>query len=367
MQLRPSLGKNIDQIGDSSGGGGSFPSNLGSGTQGQLIQYQGLTWTKTIILQDNLGGNLFDIQNRIFYGGYYSFEQTLISKNDNFSSIDTNNRTLNSSIGYTNLMYNQQGVIVLSNSSNTFTNSITSSPTANRSIIIQDGSGTLAFLNDVVGLWDDRGNYNASSNTFPSTGGSGTTGAILKGDIWTISVAGVLGGVNVGQGDTIRALTDTPGTITSNWAFGESVLNAVTLTGTQIITNKTLTSPIISTIINTGTLTLPTTTGTLALISGVPSLPTVNTLTSNTTLTYTGLLEQITLGNTSGSIFTTTLPSAIGHTGYKFIFKKIGTGTNIWTINTTSSQTIDGGLTATISVSNTSITLVSDGANWQII
>src|SRR4030095_2358931 len=27
----------------------------------------------------------------------------------------------------------------------------------------------------VTGLWDDRGNYNASVNTFPSTGGSGTS------------------------------------------------------------------------------------------------------------------------------------------------------------------------------------------------
>ncbi len=32
----------------------------------------------------------------------------------------------------------------------------------------------------VVSLLDDRGNYDASSNTFPSSGGSGTAGAILK-------------------------------------------------------------------------------------------------------------------------------------------------------------------------------------------
>lgn len=32
----------------------------------------------------------------------------------------------------------------------------------------------------VVGLLDDRGNYNASVNTFPASGGSGTAGAILK-------------------------------------------------------------------------------------------------------------------------------------------------------------------------------------------
>jgi hypothetical protein len=52
----------------------------------------------------------------------------------------------------------------------------------------------------VVGLWDDRGNYSAATNVFPS-GGSGAGGAILKGDIWTISAVGTLGGVAVSLGD----------------------------------------------------------------------------------------------------------------------------------------------------------------------
>src|SRR6202012_2942393 len=41
----------------------------------------------------------------------------------------------------------------------------------------------------VVGLLNDRGNYDASVNVFPSSGGSGTSGAIRKGDLWYISVA----------------------------------------------------------------------------------------------------------------------------------------------------------------------------------
>ncbi len=64
----------------------------------------------------------------------------------------------------------------------------------------------------------DRGNYNASSNLFPSTGGSGTSGAVAKGDIWTISVAGTLGGTAITVGDTIRALVDAPGQTAANWA-----------------------------------------------------------------------------------------------------------------------------------------------------
>ncbi len=79
----------------------------------------------------------------------------------------------------------------------------------------------------VVGLVDDRGNYNASSNLFPSTGGSGTAGAILKGDLWTVSVAGTLGGNEVTSGDFVRALIDTPGQTSSNWAVTENNIGYV--------------------------------------------------------------------------------------------------------------------------------------------
>lgn len=72
----------------------------------------------------------------------------------------------------------------------------------------------------VVGLWDDRGNYDASVNAFPTAGGSGTAGAVLKGDIWTISVAGTVGGVAVAIRQTVRAMVDTPGQTVGNWAIG---------------------------------------------------------------------------------------------------------------------------------------------------
>ena len=74
----------------------------------------------------------------------------------------------------------------------------------------------------VVGLLDDRGSYNASVNTFPAAGGSGTNGAVMKGDIWFVSVGGTLGGVAVTLGDTVRALTDAPGQTATNWNILES-------------------------------------------------------------------------------------------------------------------------------------------------
>lgn len=79
----------------------------------------------------------------------------------------------------------------------------------------------------VVGLVDDRGNFDASGNAFPSSGGSGTAGAILKGDLWTVSVAGTLGGHPVTAGDLVRALVDTPGSTSANWAITENNIGYV--------------------------------------------------------------------------------------------------------------------------------------------
>ena len=59
-----------------------------------------------------------------------------------------------------------------------------------------------------------------------------------------------------------------------------------------------------------------------------------------------------------------TLPTAVDNQNL-YTIKNVGTGTV--TINTTSSQTIDGSLTAPIRVQYLSLTLVSNGANWNII
>lgn len=69
----------------------------------------------------------------------------------------------------------------------------------------------------VSNLLDLRGNYDASSNLYPTTGGSGSGGAIAKGDTFIINGAGTLGGQAVENGDVINALVNTPGQIASNW------------------------------------------------------------------------------------------------------------------------------------------------------
>jgi len=80
----------------------------------------------------------------------------------------------------------------------------------------------------VVGLWDDRGSYDpTATSTYPASGGSGTAGAILKGDIWTISVAGTIAGITVQPGDLVRALVNTPGTTPANWSISETNIGYV--------------------------------------------------------------------------------------------------------------------------------------------
>ena len=76
----------------------------------------------------------------------------------------------------------------------------------------------------VTGLLDYRGSYDASTNLFPATGGSGLLGAILKGDFWICSVAGTLWGIPVTAGDLIIAIVDTPWQTSTNWDLIENTL-----------------------------------------------------------------------------------------------------------------------------------------------
>lgn len=68
--------------------------------------------------------------------------------------------------------------------------------------------------------------------------------------------------------------------------------------------------------------------------------------------------------NATSGTFTITLPTAVGNTNL-YIIKNSGTG--IVTVATTSSQTIDGVTTQVIPTQYSSISMVSDGANWILL
>lgn len=87
------------------------------------------------------------------------------------------------------------------------------------------------------------------------------------------------------------------------------------------------------------------------------------TKTANYTLTTTD--DVIKADATSGAI-TMTLPTAVG-VKKAYRIKKIDSTSNAVNIATTSSQTIDGSSSIAITVQNTALLLVSDGANWVIL
>ena len=93
---------------------------------------------------------------------------------------------------------------------------------------------------------------------------------------------------------------------------------------------------------------------------GIPA--TVSTKTSNYTVLTTDGIRAIFLAN---GTFTITLYASSGMTGRMVTVKNIGTGAV--TIDGNASETIDGSATQVISAAQQSLTLVSDGTNWQLV
>lgn len=85
----------------------------------------------------------------------------------------------------------------------------------------------------------------------------------------------------------------------------------------------------------------------------------IATVTSAVTLGATASTDYVTFIGASGVV---TLPSAASNTN-KYTLKNIDTSNK--TVSTTSAQTIDGSTTITLTP-NTSVDVVSDGANWQL-
>jgi hypothetical protein len=99
----------------------------------------------------------------------------------------------------------------------------------------------------------------------------------------------------------------------------------------------------------------------VAVGAGGGSTKSINSVSTNTAAGSSASTDYFYFA--SGTI-NITLPTAVGNNN-NYVIKNVGTGTI--TIDTTSSQTIDGSLTAPIKVQYLSLTLISDGANWNII
>lgn len=94
--------------------------------------------------------------------------------------------------------------------------------------------------------------------------------------------------------------------------------------------------------------------------------PSIYNKTANYTITTPAntLLQEI-YTVSSASAVTITLPNATLCASMQYDIKRLGTG-NV-TVNTTSSQTIDGLSSIVIGSQYANLTVVSDGSNWIII
>jgi len=95
---------------------------------------------------------------------------------------------------------------------------------------------------------------------------------------------------------------------------------------------------------------------------------------SLTTAVQTGATLNVTatsgmyvvLCDCTSNAITVNLPTAVGNTSM-IVIKKTDSSANSVTVDASGTQTIDGSLTAVISVRYVSLSLVSDGTNWSIV
>ena len=104
----------------------------------------------------------------------------------------------------------------------------------NRSYQFPNTNGIIAlesYVNDTINalpsVFRPGGNYDASVGTFPTTG-TGTAGAVRRGDTYNVSVAGTIGGQAYDIGDNFYANVNNPGQTTGNWSRFESNTNQAT-------------------------------------------------------------------------------------------------------------------------------------------
>lgn len=154
----------------------------------------------------------------------YSLYNVVIDPSDSsksyVSNMDGNNYQLDTIVSSSS--WALVGIKPLDYTAENITNKATDFTTSN-DILYPSVKAVKTYADALVyGLLNDRGNWDASGNIFPNTGGSGTSGAIMKGNLWYINVAGTLGGQAVNVGDWVRALVDSPAQISANWSIAES-------------------------------------------------------------------------------------------------------------------------------------------------
>lgn len=223
----------IDIYGSVLNGGTMLNISPGSGTNSLGISVSASSGARGILVDLSSGGG-----DAIFVKARSGSNAFVADGGSGFSG----NLFLGTNSGFTTSSIDKLGNAIFSG------NVIGATPTLDNHLV------TKAYADGLlVGLWNDRGNYNpnTNSNAYPSTGGSGTSGTIIKGNAWMISglgtgVTAAIGSKTVNDGDVVRALVNNPGNTDANWAVAENNIgftpandaNVVHIAGNETITGS---------------------------------------------------------------------------------------------------------------------------------
>ena len=76
--------------------------------------------------------------------------------------------------------------------------------------------------------------------------------------------------------------------------------------------------------------------------------------------------DEVVLANAAGGAFSVGLPTAVGRRGWRFTVKRTSASNNV-TVDPAGAETIDAAATKILGSQHAFITVISDGAGWQII
>lgn len=230
-----------------------------------------------------------------------------------------------------------------------------------------------------LSMYDENSSIGCGSGGFllttPVAGGSATesvcvsAGKLAASDLsalYGVSVATMTGAGLSTCGDATHALSWTGGlfgcqAITASGGGSGSSLAITTGTSVSYAT-PAISSP-------TSVAVFDQTKFGVSLAGSTTGFITIQYSTQVVTGAYTASTSSsaVIIADATGAALTVTLPTAVGVSGKIYTVKRVNAGSNAVTIATTSSQTIDGGLTAILTIQYTSLDLMSDGSNWQIL
>ena len=202
---------------------------------------------------------------------------------------------------------------------------------------------TISYDNSTYYLASNPSGYTSNVGTVTSVSALtiGTTGTDITSSVATSTTTPVIT-LNI----PTASATNRGALSSADWSTFNGKQGAITLTTTGTSGAATFIG---------NTLNIPQYSGGGGITRSINNISTATTAAAASTTDYVYLISGTT---------TLTLPTAVGNTN-RYTLKNVGT--NIVTINTTSSQTIDGSTSITMSVRYTALDVISDGTNWNIL